>query len=84
MGEIPKLTKKETYELEEMKAELEKNRWETEELLLKHNLLEKVLQHKDYDSCPLCGKKFVDGDLCVLSHALIHSKCLDNLKRKKV
>jgi hypothetical protein len=78
------LSIKQIDELEKLKEQLKKNIWETEEILLKHNLLEKVLQHKDSNSCPLCGKKFVSGDLCNTSVVPIHSKCLRNLKRKKI
>jgi len=41
------LSIKQIDELEKLKEQLKKNIWETEEILLKHNLLEKVLQHKD-------------------------------------
>jgi hypothetical protein len=52
------------------------------ELFRKHNLLNKVFNYEDEDSCPLCEKRFVNDDLVDFSFGKpIHLGCLEKLNR---
>ncbi len=78
------LSAKDLEQLSEMNEDVESKRWKTEELLIKHNLLDKVNDCKDMHSCPLCEKPFVDDALADLSLGRpIHSKCLGKLRKAK-
>lgn len=74
---------KEIESLQKLTEETKHHIWHVEEILIRHNLLDKVLQHKDLDSCPLCGKKFEDGDLSIGYGIPIHKSCFDKFLEKE-
>jgi len=51
-----------------------------EKLLVQHGLWKKVEEHEDIETCPLCEKKFEEGDLaspCL--GKMLHSYCVEKL-----
>jgi hypothetical protein len=54
--------------------------WQEEELLNHNGILDKVKNHKDSSSCPLCGEQYKNGERVSICFK-IHTSCLKKLKR---
>jgi len=66
--------------LKRMNQRQKEREWNIEELLVRNNLWDKFQRHKNMQTCPLCGKEFVDGDSAVFFNGKpIHSECIEKL-----
>ncbi|NIO37888.1 hypothetical protein GTO27_09325 [Candidatus Bathyarchaeota archaeon] len=52
-----------------------------EKTLIRHNLLEKAINHEDVSTCPLCNEGFFEGDRAVFYIGPMHRRCFDKLKK---
>ena len=65
-------------------SELKYNEFYIEKLLVKHGLWAKVERHEAIETCPLCEKKFEEGDLAVFCLGkMIHNHCVEKLEMQK-
>jgi len=54
-----------------------------ERLLVQHGLWNKVERHEDIERCPLCEKKFEEGDLAEFCLGkMIHKHCIEKLENE--
>lgn len=82
-AKIGPFTSEEIEQLERARETFDERKWQLEEILIRHNLLEKIQKHEDVFSCALCGKPFRDSDSRNMDIGKpIHSSCLIALLRR--
>lgn len=65
---------------EQLMESLEEREWELEEVFVRNNVLDKIQNHNNTSTCPLCDRVFLEHDPSILFMNIpIHSKCIERL-----